>query len=268
VLAYAVGEESFIDLNGNGLADNNAGINEMIDVNGIPTDLNEAFVDFDESTLNSLPAAQIPNGLILAGGVVTGVATEPFIDFFIDPPAFNAFTPVDGKYSGVLCDPALRSNPPAPGDFCAASQTMHVRDSIVIVFSSSAATITPPVAVNLGGNNVGALCNTPATATFRITDVNGNAMPVGTTITFATNNGTLTGTTSFVVPNTSAKVATSPAAFDYTVGLKSDATFTAAVVGPPAVAAFCTDATPSGTLTVTVATPLGIVSTGSVAVNN
>jgi len=236
VLAYAVGEESFIDLNGNGLVDN-AG--EMLDVNGLSTDLAEAFSDFNENGVRD-PA-------------------EPFIDFNGD----LLFTLADGKYSGVLCNPAA-------GVFCAASPNVHVRDSIVIVFSSSAATITPPaVALDLGGGNpapvVASDCNTPATATFRITDVNGNAMPAGTTVTFATTNGTLVGTSSFVVPSTNAKVATSPTTFDYTVNLKSDATFTAAV--PPA-AAFCTDTTAAGNLTVTVTTPLGVVTTGSVAVNN
>ena len=254
VLAFAVGEESFTDLNSNGFADPG----EMIDINGALTDLNEAFVDFDETTLNSPLAAQLPNGITVVGGVATGTPTEFFVDFNAD----GAFTAADGKYSGVLCNPAA-------GVFCAASPNVHVRGSIVIVFSSSGATITPPpVALNLGGNNVGAKCNTPATATFRITDIHGNAMPVGTTISFATTNGALVGTSSFVVPNTSANVAISPTAFDYTVNLKSDATFTAAVAGPPPVAAFCTDATPSGALTVKVTSPGGIVSTGSVAVNN
>jgi len=243
VLAYAVGEESFIDLNGNGLADNAA---EMVDINANPTDLNEAFVDYDESTLASLHAARIPNGI------------EPFIDFNVD----GLFTLADAKYSGVLCNPAT-------GIFCAASPNVHVRDSIVVVFSSSGAVITPPLAtLDLGGTNVASACNVPTTATFRITDIHGNAMPAGSTISFATSNGTLTGTTSFVVPNTSANVVTSPAAFNYTVGIKSDAAFTAAVAGPPAVAAFCTDTTPSGTLTVSVTTPLGTVTTGSIAVNN
>jgi len=239
VMAYAVGEESFIDLNGNGLADN-AG--EMLDINGFSTDLAEAFSDYNENGLRD-PA-------------------EPFIDFNAD----SLFTPADGKFSGVLCNPTA-------GVFCAASPNVHVRDSIVIVFSSSAAMITPPVvAPDLGGANtpanVAVQCNKAPTATFKITDMNGNAMPVGTTVKFTTTNGTLTGTTSFVVPNTNAKVATSPTAFDYTVSLKSDATFTAAVAGPPPVAAFCTDTTPAGTLTVTVTTPLGVVTTGSVAVNN
>ena len=47
VLAYAVGEESFIDLNGNGVAD--LVPNEMIDLNGASTDMPEAFRDDNEN---------------------------------------------------------------------------------------------------------------------------------------------------------------------------------------------------------------------------
>ncbi len=233
VLAYVVGEESFIDLNGNGLTDN---ASEMVDINAASTDLDEAFVDYNED------------------GIWTAVS-EPFIDFNSD----GLFTLADNKYSGALCNPAA-------GIFCAASPNVHVRQSTVIVFSSSSATFTPPATFDLGGNLAGSQCNTARTATFNITDANGNAMPSGSTISFSTSNGSLTGITSFVAPNTSANTPTTM--FDYTVSLQSDATYTAAVAGPPLVAAFCTDPTPSGSLTVTVTTPLGVVSQNSVPVSN
>ena len=252
VLAYAVGEESFTDLNGNGLADS---LTEMASVSDPNTDLGEAFVDYDESSLalsgsNPLKA---PNGI------------EPFIDFDNN----GAFTTPDSKYSGVLCNPAA-------GTFCAPSTSVNVRDSIVIVFSSSVPapiTITAPLGLDLGSATIVPViasdCNTTISVTFRITDVNGNAMPAGTTISFATSNGTLTGTTSFVVPNTSTNVIASPTSFDYTAYLISDATFTAAVAGPPAVAAFCSDSTPTGILTVTITTPVTSTATlGSVTITN
>jgi len=235
VLAYAVGNESFTDLNGNGLADN---IGEMIDINGVRTDMTEVYTDYNENGLRNL--------------------TEPFIDFNGD----GVFNAPDGKYSGVLCNPAA-------GLFCAANRNIHVGKAIVIVISSSTATITPPVAAaDLGGNSVATQCNVPTTATFRITDIHGNAMPAGSTISFATTNGTITTASSFVVPNTSANVLSSPATFDYTVGLASDATYTAVVAGPPVVPASCADATPGGLLSVTVTTPSGVVTTSSVMVTN
>jgi len=237
VLAYAVGEESFTDLNGNGLVDN---IGEMIDINAVNSDMPEAFLDYNENNLRD-------------------AATEPFIDFNND----GLFTLVDNKYSGVLCNPAA-------GIFCAPSKHIHVRASIVIVLSGSNAVMAvTPAVINLGGNNPAVACNAPTNVTFRITDVNGNAMPAGTTIAITTTNGTLVGGTSFIVANTNANVATAPTAFNYTVSLKSDATYTPAVVGPPAVPASCSDTTPTGSLSVKVTTPVAAVITqGSVTVSN
>jgi len=244
VLAFAVGEESFTDLNSNGLADN---VGEMVDINGFNTDLGEAFLDSN------------------------GNGVHDVNEFFVDFNADGIFTPVDGKYSGVLCN----KNPLDPNfvaGFCSVSPNVHVRGSTEIVFSSSTPapiTVTPAGPLDLGGKNtpanVAIQCNKAPSATFRITDIHGNAMPVGTTIKFTTTNGTITGTSSFVVPNTSAKappLATlAPGIFDFTVKLKSDATFTPAV--PPA-AAFCTDPTPSGALTLTVTTPGTVVTSGMV----
>jgi len=260
VLAFAVGNESFTDTNSNGLADSFPSplfLNEMLDLNGNSTDLAETFLNTNDLVTPAVHDAG---------------------EFFVDFNADGNFTPGNGKYNGLLCN----NNPldlNFVAGFCAASPNVHVRASKVIVFSSGAAFIPIPIAIttvpvnplglDLGGATAAPVissdCNTPASVTFTVKDVNGNALPVGTTISFATSNGAITGISSFIVPNTNANVTTSPTAFDYTVSLKSDATFTAAV---PPVAAFCTDTTPSGTLTVTVTSPLGVVSTGSITVAN
>jgi hypothetical protein len=78
ILAYALGNESFQDLNGNGLFD--AG-----DV--LLTDLGEAFLDENE------------NGVYAPG--------EPFVDLNGD----GLYTPADGQYHGSLCaDTAVCTN--------------------------------------------------------------------------------------------------------------------------------------------------------------
>ena len=76
VLARAIGEEAFTDLNGNGTVD---GINEMIDANGLPTDMPEAFVDYNENGVRD--------------------ANEPFFDFNGN----GIYDGPDARYNGVLC---------------------------------------------------------------------------------------------------------------------------------------------------------------------
>lgn len=219
VLAYAVGEESFIDLNGNGVADSLA---EMVDINGNSTDMSEAFRDDNE------------NG-------VFDPATETFINFNLPPTGSAGFDPPDGKYSGVLCDPIATPN------FCAANKSIDVRRNIVIVYSGSNAVISqiaPASPINLHG------CAPSGTTTqvdLRIVDVVGNPMPVGTTVVVTTSDGTMTGISSFTQENTSAPVAAGVKT--HTVSIKDDS-----VPGAP-----CTDPTLSGDLTVTVTTPSGVI---------
>src|SRR6267142_4723005 len=67
VLAYAVGEESFNDIDGDGLAD--ASPNELKDANNVSTDMPEAFADYNE------------NGVRDAIAGSTAGLLEPFIDF-------------------------------------------------------------------------------------------------------------------------------------------------------------------------------------------
>jgi hypothetical protein len=113
---------------------------------------------------------------------------------------------------------------------------------------------------------------TPDSSPFNIQvlDLNGNAMPAGTTISLSTNNGTIKTATSIVVPSTNAcKTGSTGCGANYqsdTVGVIPVSMVTDAVhtIGPPAT---CTD--PSGTsgyLTVMVTTPLGLITTVQIPV--
>lgn len=248
VLAYAVGEEGFTDLNANGLADNPT---EMFDANGVSTDMGEAYVDYNENRTRD-------------------PATEPFIDFggSVNGSPDGQYNGPDGKYNGVLCDSSVLpgSSPTA----CNTQKTIDVRGSSVIVFSSSAAKIT----INGGAAFAIPPCNlvngdVPATFTVTVVDENGNAMPAGTTVAFTTNNGKITSPASYIVPNSigcrssthtvsgvavpdfpGCPASAGSATFgDIPVTMQSDATF---AVGTPNT---CTNASNSGTFTVTVTTP-------------
>jgi hypothetical protein len=263
VLAYAVGEESFNDVDGDGLAD--LVPNELVDANGVSTDMGEAFVDFNENGIRDT----------IAGSAVL----EPFIDFNNNA----VFDGPDGKYNGTLCNEAgTPSGVSSPGT-CSASRSIDVRRNFPIVFSGSDPVFlfsTP--SVNLGNCAPG----TSASVVVTITDLNGNIMPAGTTVNFSATNGTITSApTNFTVPNSTACLANSgpgysigpvPAGFvcpgssavplgsaplSYSVSLTSNATLS----GSPAV---CTNPITSGSLTVTVSTPKGVVTSASIPVTD
>lgn len=245
VLAYAIGEESFIDFNANGVADlvTIAG-NEMVDINNVSTDLPEAFVDYNED------------------GIRQG--TEPFIDFNAD----GIYTPGDLKYSGVLCDNVTAPPVGSSAGTCATSKTLHVRSSQVIVFSGSTAAISvapivlPQCIPAVGGG-------APSTFNVTVLDVNGNAMPVGSTVNFTTTNGIITSG-NYIVPDTigclSAAAGCPASAASATFGnipvtMKSDAVWAAGVPNNT-----CTNSASSGVFTVTVTTPKGLITTATTTV--
>lgn len=170
VTARAIGEEAFTDLNSNGVADS---ATEMIDANGVSTDMGEAYVDYNE------------NG--------TRDANEPYFDFNGN----GIYDGPDGRYSGLLCS--------AGTAICSSQRSIDVRGSLVIVLSGSHAAIT----MN-GGNAVsatlpacqmvnGAAVGGAGDITTTIVDARGNAMPAGTQIAFTVTDGTIIGESSFTV---------------------------------------------------------------------
>ncbi|MDD5058604.1 MAG: hypothetical protein PHQ60_12100 [Sideroxydans sp.] len=260
VLARAIGEEAFIDLNSNGLVDN-AG--EMIDVNLHSTDMGDAFVDFNE------------NG-------VRDALTEPYFDFnsngYYTAPAAAVSGDIahlsDGKYRGTLCASGAA--------ICSTQKSIDVRGGQVIVFSSSDANISstaispvPLVSCSNGltpANTVPTvIASTPTNITVTVVDANGNAMPAGTIVSFSTNNGVSVAPASYTVPDTigcrtgyaGCPASAGSATFgDIGVSMLSDAVYVPAAGTTPAS---CQNAIVDGTLFVTVTTPGATTPSGSVA---
>ena len=302
VLAFAVGEESFTDIDGDGLADLVNSVNgttEMRDANGVSTDMGEAFLDNNENGIRDTVAA--------SGGLL-----EEYLDFggpagvpdgaYEGPVTGN---PTDGKYNGVLCnetaDPSFPTRISSPGT-CSAQKSIHVFRNIPILFSGSDALVQfsdslgNPIAGITFPPCVGGTPFTPPTTTILITvtDVNGNIMPFDTGVAFSTNNGTIQSTpTSFKVPNSTACLAgAGPGGFtcsgtSCTLGASAPAGFTCptssevpfgnapltyeVIVKSQATqsAGTCTNPSNSpGRLSVTVTTPKGIVTTASIPVIN
>jgi hypothetical protein len=251
VLARATGEEAFTDKNGNGTADN---ATEMVDANSASTDMPEAFVDYNE------------NGIRDAG--------EPYFDFNGN----GAYDAADGLYNGVLCTSGAA--------VCAAQKSIDVRASQIIVFSSSSPNITIsnaagttvytsstpiPVTTCVPGSG-----NAPFTFKVTVVDVNGNAMPAGTSIAFTTTNGLISSSTvnPYVVPDTIGCRTSDPAGNTYScpasaasatfmdipVTMTSDRTYTNGVCGSAD--------TPSGTFSVKVTTPKGLITTGTATITD
>lgn len=216
LLANALGEESFVDLSGNGVYD--PGTTDAF------TDMPEPFLDANENGVRD--------------------ASEEFID----TNANGSYSSGDNIFNGILRDSSITG-----------PTTIHVRGLLTIVLSGSDAFIT----VN-SGNPISldhcttgtAFSNTPVTFGIKITDVNGNVMPAGTTISFSASNGTiLTTPTSYTVPNTSTM--TPPT---YIVTMQSDATQDGTLK--------CTDTKSNGILTVTVTTPKGLVTYSGTSVTD
>jgi len=262
VLAYAVGEEGFIDKDGDGLADkvpNLAGAtSELVDANGTSTDLPEAFLDSNENGSRDL--------------------TETFIDFNND----GSYTAADGKFNGVLCNETTGTS---SAGTCSTQKTLHVFQNVPMILSGSDAIITMYDAsfTALGGITfpvctTGALFTVPTqTVNVTITDVNGNVMPAGTTVTFASTSGTLTSVaTSFTVPDSiaclsgysgcpaSAAIGLGVSPLTYQVILKS-----AQTQSGTAAPFSCTAASTSpGFFSVTVTTPANVKTIGTIVVTN
>lgn len=257
VLAYAVGEESFTDKDGDGWADESP--NEQMDANGDSTDLAEPYVDYNENGSYDVAAS--------------GVIGEPFTDTNTS----GTFNAGDTHYNGILCNETAGSSPGTCGP-AGTSKAVHVRGATVIVFSGSVATISgvqPSLTLDECVTGV-TFQPVPQTVTATIHDLHGNSMPIGTTVVFTSNNATITpasftvgnttaclegfGPPGFICP-TSSEVSFGTAPLAFQVSVNSDATQDAATLE-------CTNPKKSGALTITVTTPKGVVTSKTIPVTD
>nr|MDQ2694201.1 Ig-like domain-containing protein [Pseudomonadota bacterium] len=129
----------------------------------------------------------------------------------------------NGIYNGVLC--------PEGATDCT-RQELNVRGSLVLVMSGSNAMITilSPTTIDLRDG--------PQTLLFTVSDVNGNPMPADTMINID-SNGTIRGPSEFIIPSTNV-----PGPSFFSVPLEADILSNV------------------GTLSITVTTPLGVITQG------
>ncbi len=179
ILATAIGEESFPDLNGNGRFDS-AEMTAFLgtDVTGRSYDLAEAFNDYNEDGIYN-PA--------ISGGQTAG-ELEEFVDFNGNA----AFDGKDGLYNGVLC------SVPAHSGCSSTRKSTNVRAQLVLVMSGSGANLVldAPASgtLTLNGEETGIVSVT-------IADLHGQPMPKGTIVKFTTTVGSIVGTSSFTWAN-------------------------------------------------------------------
>lgn len=163
---------------------------------------------------------------------------EPYIDFNGN----GVYGGGDGKYNGQLCT--------SGSAICSPQKSIDVRTSTVIVLSSSSAVITI---------NSGAAINLTASPSFtvNVVDRNGNAMPPDTTVEFATTNGTIDTEESYTYPD----ITGCNSHYSGCPASSGSATF-----GNHTVIMSRDDTPDSGTFTVTVTTPKGLITiaTGTV----
>jgi hypothetical protein len=257
VMAYTLGEESF--------KDNPANVNGVnrFDVGEEFTDLREPF-RYDRAITD----AQANDVNLNSASTITPGTNEAYIDTDGNG-VWNSTG--DSAYNGVL--QAVPNGKP---------KTVHVRQSLIQVLSTSYANITPldpltslplpePITLKLPECiDKTPFVNKTGVLKFAIRDLNptifpsntlpGNILPAGTKIEITTANGTIVSPTSYTVINTNDP---SQKSWIYSIYVTSDATQTGeGVTGADGVkqpSYVCTNPIKSGLLTIKVTSPLGAI---------
>jgi hypothetical protein len=172
ITAFTVGEESFVDANGNGLYDSG-----------------EAFGDVDEPLFDADENGVRSNGLKCPGE--TSPAAPRCIEEFEDFNSNSSYDLANGAFNGTRC---------ATG--CSADNSLFVWTETVLVMAQSAASlrVTPGSISIPQDGTVAVLLEVFGT----MPDGSEQPMPAGTTIDVTTDVGTINGDSSFSVVNTNA----------------------------------------------------------------
>jgi hypothetical protein len=160
LLSTAIGEESFVDANGNGVFDTGT------DTFNGSHDLGEPWLDFDENNAYDVG--------------------EPFYDFYNGAGELGVRNGPDGFFNGVLCSGAA-----CPTDPLKRSAGIGARNLIILSGSNPVISLSGGGA--FGSRTIG--INSATTFGLWIRDVNGNPMPGGTTVSVTANGAGLTAAT-------------------------------------------------------------------------
>ncbi|UPW19146.1 Ig-like domain-containing protein [Agarivorans sp. TSD2052] len=186
VLASTVGQEYYSDVNGN----------RIYDAGETFTALGEAFVDSNE------------NGSYDVGGIINHDSVnveERFRDYNENNEFDNATGVKDSSipanaitelYNGLSCTVE------ADASGLCTRNLVEVRDSVVLIMGTSGANILISDTTNSAPvSSVDLTAVSSQGLVVTVQDLNGNQMPAGTTVSISTNNGELSGQTSFTVPD-------------------------------------------------------------------
>ncbi len=206
ITASAIGEESFVDLNGNGLFDSG----EFF------LDLSEAFTDHNEdgryrNKARFVGDTELPNE-------PAGSVNEEFIDYNSD----QTFNEGDSKYTGLLCASGSESDCTDTGTGNFQSQLNVFRNNTIVMSGS----IPYMRVVNIDSatgamsltTDIDLTVNATETVYLFVSDVNNNTLPYETSISATTDNGELVGTTSYQIGS---NIAMMPGVYSFTLTQES-----------------------------------------------
>lgn len=237
VLATALGNESFTDLNSNGIFDHESDIFVADNTSGqCAPNRPRPYAEVDEAGCDDLGSAYLDKNF-------TGTydSNEEIVALSNDEASDGAsYAPGDGIYNGVLCSDASQQEGFCNKDF------VTIRDDIMLIMSCETPYLMPDGRLP-GQNNVTLGLEETATVTMLLADCNGNGMPAGTTVSL--NTDTVNNVEADT--NISAEMAGSPEPRTLQVFMTADDTDPASGI----IFVDITAPTPNGNVTTT---PVGI----------